>query len=162
MAKGILVVESRPADPDREHEYNEWYSGMHLKDVCAVPGFVGARRYKVPGSDPASYIAIYEIEADDLAAPLDELRADRRADGHERRAPDGPAADRHALRAHRVRVSCAQSSNCGASSGQRANRPSPAARASWRSIHSRSPHGGSTRRASGRASARRSDVARVW
>jgi hypothetical protein len=80
MAKGILVVESRPADPDREHEYNEWYSGMHLKDVCAVPGFVGARRYKVPGSDPASYIAIYEIEADDLAAPLDELRA-RGTDG---------------------------------------------------------------------------------
>ncbi|XVQ14764.1 hypothetical protein ACQP1W_20180 [Spirillospora sp. CA-255316] len=84
MLKGIMVVQSGPSDPAREDEYNEWYSTTHLADVCAVPGFVGARRYKVldggGGQAGPSYLAIYEIEADDLAAPLAALRA-RRASG---------------------------------------------------------------------------------
>ncbi|MFC5752234.1 hypothetical protein [Actinomadura rugatobispora] len=80
MPKGIMVVQSGPSDPAREDEYNEWYGKTHLADVCAVPGFVGARRYKVrdgggEGGAGPSYLAIYEIEADDLAAPLAELRA---------------------------------------------------------------------------------------
>ena len=79
MPKGIMVVRSNPSDPAREDEYNDWYSNTHLADVRAVPGFVSARRYKVRGGEgdgPAhSYLAIYEIEADDLEAPLAELRA---------------------------------------------------------------------------------------
>jgi hypothetical protein len=43
-----------------------------------VPGFVSARRYKVHGAAAGpSYLAIYEIEADDLMAPAKELRARR-------------------------------------------------------------------------------------
>lgn len=50
MPKGMLVVESRPADPAREDEYNDWYTNTHIPEVCAVPGFVAARRYKArPG-----------------------------------------------------------------------------------------------------------------
>lgn len=78
MPKGIMVVRSNPSDPAREDEYNEWYSKTHLPDVCAVPGFVRARRYKVHGeAGPAlpAYVAIYELEADDLTAPVQELRA---------------------------------------------------------------------------------------
>jgi hypothetical protein len=78
MAKGIMVVQSRPSDPAREDEYNEWYGKTHLADVCAIPGFVGARRYKVHnGADPSQheYVAIYEIEAEDLTAPVQELRS---------------------------------------------------------------------------------------
>ncbi|HET6951238.1 MAG TPA: hypothetical protein VFI47_12730 [Acidimicrobiales bacterium] len=82
MPKGIMVVQSQPSDPSREDEYNEWYGGTHLAEVCAVPGFVGARRYKVHGGPAGgsggpshAYVAIYEIEADDLAAPMAELRA---------------------------------------------------------------------------------------
>ena len=82
MPKGIMVVQTNPIDPSREDEYNDWYSNTHIPEVCAVPGFVGARRYKVHevaagdgnGSTHA-YLSIYEIEADDLTAPMQELRA---------------------------------------------------------------------------------------
>jgi hypothetical protein len=40
-----------------------------------VPGFVSARRYRRVGDDGgAEYLAVYEIDADDLAAPVSELR----------------------------------------------------------------------------------------
>jgi len=47
MPKGLMVVQSRPSDPEREDEYNEWYSHTHLPEIRAVPGFVAARRYKL-------------------------------------------------------------------------------------------------------------------
>lgn len=80
MARGLLVVQSQPADPGREDEYNAWYAA-HLEDVRAVPGFVSARRYKVPGSEPGEYLAVYEIEADDLRAPMSALRGRDRDGG---------------------------------------------------------------------------------
>jgi hypothetical protein len=76
-----MIVQSAPADPAREDEFNRWYSEIHLPEIRAVPGFVAARRYRVhtPGAveDPSGqpYLAIYEIEADDLTAPLAQLRA---------------------------------------------------------------------------------------
>jgi len=80
VPKGIMVVQSAPSDPAREDEFNEWYSHAHLPEILAVPGFVSARRYKVhdPGNGvpPAhTYLAVYEIEADDLTGPAKELRA---------------------------------------------------------------------------------------
>jgi hypothetical protein len=47
VPKGILVVQSRPSDPSREGEFNEWYADTHIPEVCAIPGIVSARRYKV-------------------------------------------------------------------------------------------------------------------
>jgi hypothetical protein len=76
-----MVVQSRPSDPAREDEYNDWYSNTHVPEVSAVPGFVSARRYKVHnGAAEAdqsqhAYVAIYEIDADDLGAPGQELLA---------------------------------------------------------------------------------------
>jgi hypothetical protein len=85
MTKGILFVQSNPSHPDREDEYNEWYSTVHIPDVCAVDGVTGARRYKV--SDPDSvapgahrYCAVYDLEGDDLNAVLGEIGA-RAMDG---------------------------------------------------------------------------------
>lgn len=77
MPKGIMVVQSGPCDPAREDEYNEWYSGTHLPEVLAIPGFTAARRYKVHGATPSGhpYAAVYEIDADDLTGPVGELRA---------------------------------------------------------------------------------------
>ena len=80
MARGILVVESGPSDPSREDEYNAWYDGPHAADVCAVPGFVGCHRYKRCDGPTPTYLAVYELEADDLGAAVAELRA-RSADG---------------------------------------------------------------------------------
>ena len=77
MPKGIMVVQSRPIDPAREDEYNDWYDNTHLPELCALPGFVAGRRYKARDADPSvhPYLAVYELEADDLTAPVKELRA---------------------------------------------------------------------------------------
>ena len=80
MPKGIMVVQSAPVDDDREKEYNDWYDNTHIPEITAVPGFVSARRYKVHGETGApAYLAIYEIDADELTAPAAELRARRAA-----------------------------------------------------------------------------------
>nr|MDT0664401.1 DUF4286 family protein [Micromonospora sp. DSM 115978] len=92
MPKGILLVQSRPVSPDREDEYNSWYDDAHIPDILKIPGFVSARRYRVrdaghvtAGPSIPAYLAIYEIEADDVAAPLNEL-AERSATGRVRRS----------------------------------------------------------------------------
>ena len=74
MPRGILVVRSRPVSPEREDEYNAWYSGVHVSELLQVPGFVSARRFRRVGEGGGEYLAVYEVEADDLAAPLQELR----------------------------------------------------------------------------------------
>src|ERR1700738_2570382 len=82
MPKAVLVVFTRPGDPSREGEYNDWYDCTHLPQVCAIPGITSARRFKASvvqrealvGPLP-DYLALYEIEADDLDATLTELRA---------------------------------------------------------------------------------------
>src|SRR3974390_279587 len=73
--KGIMVVETRPSDPRREDEYNKWYDETHLPEVCAIPGIVSARRYRArpagtasDGASSPTYVAIYDIEADDVDA----------------------------------------------------------------------------------------------
>ena len=89
MPKGMMLVQPRPADPARDDEFNDWYANTHIPEVCAVPGIVGARRFKVhepgPDGDDAGpvYIAIYEIDTDDLEAPMRELAA-RASDGRVR------------------------------------------------------------------------------
>jgi hypothetical protein len=88
VPKGMMLVQSRPADPKREDEFNDWYANTHIPEVCAVPGIVAARRYKVhdPGPDgeaAAVYIAVYELDSDDLEAPMRELAA-RSSDGRVR------------------------------------------------------------------------------
>lgn len=74
MRRGVFLVQSGPADPAQDEAFNEWYSGTHLTEVLAIPGFVGARRFKLADGGAAhEYLAVYEIEADDLDAPLSEL-----------------------------------------------------------------------------------------
>jgi hypothetical protein len=74
VARGIVVVRSRPVSPEREAEFNDWNDRAHLPELLAVPGFLAARRFRRVGDDTGDYLAVYEVEADDLAAPLQELR----------------------------------------------------------------------------------------
>ena len=77
MAQYNFVVFTNPV-AGREDEYNHWYTGQHLGDVLAVPGFVAARRFRVadPGAGaPHRYRAIYEIESNDLQKTFAELFA---------------------------------------------------------------------------------------
>ncbi|PJE02860.1 DUF4286 family protein [Mycobacterium sp.] len=69
MAKGIIYVETYPSSPDREQEYNTWYDEVHLPELVNLDGIVAARRLR-PVNGDGPYIALYEIEGDDLQAVL--------------------------------------------------------------------------------------------
>ncbi len=80
MPRAVLLVMTNPVSDERENEYNEWYDGTHVPDVLRVEGFVAATRYRiadqqmVPGDPPAfRYLAIYEVDHDDLAAAMKNL-----------------------------------------------------------------------------------------
>jgi hypothetical protein len=79
MAKYTFVVLTNPVS-GKEDEYNKWYNGQHIPDILNIPGFVAAQRFSLAdhqmGGGPAKhkYLALYEIETDDLAATINELR----------------------------------------------------------------------------------------
>ncbi|GAA3204673.1 hypothetical protein [Actinocorallia longicatena] len=73
MPRGVLVVRSAPADPARTAEFDAWYS-EHLAEVLAIPGVLAARRYRTLDPEP-SYLAVYDLEAEDLTAPIKALRS---------------------------------------------------------------------------------------
>ncbi len=78
-----MVVGSNPADPTRDAAFNAWYTDTHLADVLAVAGFQAARRYALSdvrpmtgtAASPFGYLAVYEIESDDLQQTARELQA---------------------------------------------------------------------------------------
>ncbi len=81
MAKYTFIVMTNPV-AGKEAEYNDWYNIHHVPDVLNVPGFVSAQRFCLAGAQmgrdqirPHKYLALYEIETDDLAGTLKELRA---------------------------------------------------------------------------------------
>jgi hypothetical protein len=64
----------------KEDEYNDWYTNTHLADVLKLKAFVSAQRFRfaaVDGPDATpplrKYLALYEIETDDLQVAWDEL-----------------------------------------------------------------------------------------
>jgi hypothetical protein len=79
MTRALYVVHSRPSSPDKEDAYNDWYDNVHLKDVCSVPGVVGARRYKVADTQTAGglppYVAIYEFDCENPQDAIDAIMA---------------------------------------------------------------------------------------
>lgn len=76
MPKFKMLVFSNVAEGGNEANYNKWYDGQHIPDVCRVEGFTGAQRFKRAGEDgPAQYLAIYELEAADPAAAVADLQS---------------------------------------------------------------------------------------
>ena len=74
------VVLTHPVE-GREDEYNDWYTNTHIHEIMLIPGFRSAKRYRLaprPEVNPSSlkhpYLALYEIESDDVEATLGELR----------------------------------------------------------------------------------------
>ena len=68
------------AHPGREADFERWYDEVHLPEVLAIPGFVGARRFRLsehqvfPAERHAS-LALYEIDDDDIPGTLQRLLA---------------------------------------------------------------------------------------
>lgn len=78
--KWLNMVEQN-CDPAREAEYHEWYNTMHIPDILATPSFVSARRYQIKDfrDGRGKYLAIYEIETDDIDSTM-KLRLAKRAE----------------------------------------------------------------------------------
>ena len=79
MAKYTFVVLTNPTS-GKEAEYNRWYNEQHIPDVLNIPGLVAAQRFRLADTqmgdnNPHRYLALYEIETDDLAGVLNELKA---------------------------------------------------------------------------------------
>ena len=68
MEKWINMVENFCTDPSRENEFNNFYNNVHVPDVLSSPGYLAAKRYiiKEPRNGRGTYLAIYEIETDDM------------------------------------------------------------------------------------------------
>jgi hypothetical protein len=81
MPRAIMMAFSQPTSPDLEDKYNEWYDNVHLKDVLAIPGISSATRFKLGSTQQSRtldvseppYLAIYDIEADDIQSVIDEI-----------------------------------------------------------------------------------------
>src|SRR5690348_17503131 len=80
MAKYTFVVMSNSTTPGQEAEFNEWYNKVHIPDVLNVPGFVAAQRFKLAdtqfadGKPAHRYLALYEIETEDIKGSFNELQ----------------------------------------------------------------------------------------
>jgi hypothetical protein len=73
MPKGIIFLQTMPRSADVEAEYHDWYNDTHLEEICSVEGITGARRF-APTDGDGPFIAIYELDTDDLDAVVDRLR----------------------------------------------------------------------------------------
>lgn len=79
MPRAVMLVHTNPMEDSRDDKFNAWYENVHLPEVLAVDGFVAATRYRVsaaqlvPGPTAHRYLAVYEIDSDDLAATTNAL-----------------------------------------------------------------------------------------
>lgn len=75
MARIQQIMFSNCTDPDREEEFNRWYSHTHLPDLSEAPGFISARRFvnALPNRGAATYMAVYEFEAESAETVLHDL-----------------------------------------------------------------------------------------
>ena len=83
MTRHLLLVSSDALE-GQEKDYHRWYDDVHLPDVLEVPGFVRAQRFvaapSVHGELPAHrFLAVYELETDDLPGALAALRTAARS-----------------------------------------------------------------------------------
>ncbi|MFW0782882.1 hypothetical protein AAFP35_00035 [Gordonia sp. CPCC 206044] len=82
-ANAVLLAFVRPADTSDEQELNRWYDEIHIPQLIErVPGVLGARRYRIDADQGAEtpapanpYLAIYEIDPDDVSGTVDRINA---------------------------------------------------------------------------------------
>ena len=70
MTRYLCLAFSDCKDPAREKEFNDWYSNVHIPDMLEVPGMISATRWvgsEKKGNVQRQYLAMYELETDNLA-----------------------------------------------------------------------------------------------
>jgi hypothetical protein len=76
MAKKYKMIVFTNAVEGKDKDFNDWYQNTHLKQIVSIKSYVQAQRFRfhtniVPnGPNPARYMAIYDIETDDINAAL--------------------------------------------------------------------------------------------
>jgi hypothetical protein len=73
MAKRLMVAFSNAAE-GRDEEFNDWYSNVHIPDVCSLEGVLSAARFELEKDNPAAphqYLTIYELDRDGDAVMAD-------------------------------------------------------------------------------------------
>ncbi|RWL42835.1 MAG: hypothetical protein EOR60_24185 [Mesorhizobium sp.] len=76
-SRHVFAVLTNPVE-GREDEFNAWYD-RHLHDILRLPGLVSAQRFRLSpeqtATTPYRYLVLYEIETNDLAETIRELKA---------------------------------------------------------------------------------------
>ena len=102
MKKWLLIVESNCTDPDREVDFNEWYDNIHLPDMLELPAVVRVDRYENinPEDGEAKYIALYEMESDDIQKTIGDITKHIQAKASQGRMSDFLQATRRIRAQH--------------------------------------------------------------
>ncbi len=76
MPKGVFIVITNCTDPDREEEFNRWYTHTHLPDQSTAKGWVQARRFVnlLPATGQPKFMTIYEHEGDIKGSVKEQLQ----------------------------------------------------------------------------------------
>jgi hypothetical protein len=79
MGRHIFAVLTNPVE-GQEAEFNAWYDNRHVHDFLKLPGVVSAQRFRLSteqsaATTPYRYLVLYEIDTDNLAETIRELKA---------------------------------------------------------------------------------------
>jgi hypothetical protein len=78
MTQHIYVVQTN-AVAGQEAEFNDWYTNEHIHDVVSIDGWTAAQRFRLNevgqsiNTYPYTYLAVYEMENDDVRGNLRRL-----------------------------------------------------------------------------------------
>ncbi len=82
MARALMLVASSATDPNRIGEFGDWYA-LHIQELLQVEGILSATRWEASphqllpgpsGIEGRPFLALYEIECDDVEAVRDRIR----------------------------------------------------------------------------------------
>lgn len=79
--KTYMVVLTNPASEDREGAFNSWYDDVHIPELTALPGVLGATRFTLTDTQSEGalpdhkYLTLYEIDGDDVEGVLEVVKA---------------------------------------------------------------------------------------
>ena len=65
LVGGAVLAYWSAVDPEREDEFNRWYTRQHLPERVGIPGFLRGRRYVCTdgaGGRRRTYFTLYEVE----------------------------------------------------------------------------------------------------
>ena len=83
MPRALMLVASNATDDQRVDDFTDWFA-LHVQELLALPGIVSATRWQgspqtlIPGVgdiEGRRFLALYEIECDDLEAMRDRINA---------------------------------------------------------------------------------------